>query len=224
MAIQRANLREQVKTEILERLAAGSLTPGASINEAQLAGELGISRTPLREALIGLQQDGVIVSEAGKGFSWAPVSVQEFTEITPIIAALEALALRETPLAALQAIATRLLAEAKAYSSNRAVHRELISADDRWHGIFLAACPNTRLVELIATQKTALHRYERLIVRDDAIVSRAAEEHQAIAECLVAGDKDGAIAALEKNWMAGCDRLVGQIAEQIDGGALSHAG
>lgn len=216
MPIQRTNLRDQVKQEILTRLATGSLLPGTSINEAQLAGELNISRTPLREALIALQQDGVIVSEAGKGFSWAPVSVQEFREITPIIAALEALALTETPLDALQAIAPHLLADAQAHTAESEVHSELITADDAWHAIFLDACPNRRLVDLITTQKTALHRYERLVVRDDVIVRRVAKEHLAIAECLLNGDKEGAIAALHTNWINGRDRLVAQLEEQID--------
>lgn len=216
MPILRMNLRDQAKTEILQRLAGGTLVPGTSINEAQLAGELNISRTPLREALIALQQDGVIVSEAGKGFSWAPVSVQEFKEITPIIAALEALALEETPLEALVAVAPRLLAEAEAHTSEAEVHSELITADDAWHSIFLSLCPNRRLVDLIATQKTALHRYERLIVRDDAIVRRVAKEHQAIAHCLAAGDKAGAIEALHANWAGARDRLVGQLEDRID--------
>ncbi|OJV26967.1 MAG: hypothetical protein BGO26_04960 [Actinobacteria bacterium 69-20] len=216
MAIRRLSLREQVTDEILARLARGQLVPGSSINEVQLASELNISRTPLREALIGLQRDGVIVSEAGKGFSWAPVSMQEFKEITPIIAALEALALKETPVDALTKVASKLLKRAKAYTSDVAVHSELISTDDSWHAIFLAVCPNRRLVELIATQKTALRRYERLVVPDDAIVHRVAQEHLAIAQCLADGDKDGAIAALHVNWEGGRDRLVAQLEEQID--------
>ncbi len=216
MPIQRMNLRDQVKQEVLARLADGTLVPGTSINEAQLAGELNISRTPLREALIALQQDGVIVSAAGKGFSWAPVSMQEFKEITPIIAALEALALKETPVEALTKVAATLLKRAKASTNDVAVHSELIRADDAWHRIFLDVCPNRRLVELIATQKTALRRYERLVVPDDAIVHRVAREHQAIAQCLADGDKDGAIAALHENWLNGRDRLVAQLEEQID--------
>lgn len=215
MTIRRVSLREQVKDEILARLASGTLVPGASINEVQLASELNISRTPLREALIALQRDGVIASEAGKGFSWAPVSVREFREIVPIIAALESLALSETPIEALTAVASELLTRAKAYREELAVHSELISADDAWHGIFLQVCPNRRLVELIGREKTALHRYERLVVRDDAIVHRVAQEHEAIAQHLLDGDKDAAITALRENWLNSRDRLVSQLEDRI---------
>lgn len=216
MAILRTNLRDQAKQEILTRLAAGSLLPGTSINEVQLAAELNISRTPLREALIALQQDGVIVSESGKGFSWAPVSLQEFKEITPIIAALEALALTETPMDTLAGVAQQMLEVATAHSAESERHSELITADDSWHALFLNVCPNRRLVELIGSQKTALHRYERLVVRDDAIVHRVAKEHLAVAECLLAGDKAGAVEALHLNWINSRDRLVAQLEEQID--------
>ncbi len=81
MAIRRVSLREQVKDEILKRLAAGALEPGSSINEVQLASELNISRTPLREALIELQQDGVIVPRSALirfgGKTWAYVQLAE---------------------------------------------------------------------------------------------------------------------------------------------------
>lgn len=215
MPIQRTNLRDLVKREILTRLASGTLIPGTAVNEVQLADELNISRTPLREALITLQRDGVIVSEAGKGFSWAPVSVREFREIVPIIAALESLALAETPIEALAAVASELSAKAKADHDELAVHSELITADDAWHGIFLQVCPNRRLVELIGREKTALHRYERLVVRDDAIVRRVAEEHESIAQHLQDGDKDAAITALRENWLNSRDRLVSQLEDSI---------
>jgi DNA-binding GntR family transcriptional regulator len=216
MVIRRISLREQVKDEILTRLSAGKLEPGASINEVQLAGELNISRTPLREALIALQRDGVIVSEAGKGFSWAPVSLREFSETVPIIVALEVLALSETPVEALTKVAPELLTKARAFRDGMAVHSTVISADDAWHGIFLDMCPNHRLVELIQREKTVLHRYERLVVRDDAVIHRVAQEHELIAQRLLEGDRESAVDALKANWFNSRERLVGQLEDRID--------
>lgn len=216
MVIQRSNLREQVKQEILDRLAAGSLTPGNAVNEVQLSVELGVSRTPLREALISLEQEGAISSKAGKGFFWTPVSVRELREITPIIASLEALAIESTPESALTEIAPALMKEAKAFSTDSAVHSALIQADDAWHTMLLARCPNRRLLDLAAAQRTALRRYERLAVSDDTVISRSASEHLAVAERLAAGDKSGAIAALKVNWMNGCDRLIAQLKGQSE--------
>lgn len=221
MVIRRSSLREQVKQEILDRLAAGSLTPGTAVNEVHLAAELGVSRTPLREALFSLEQEGAISSIAGKGFFWTPVSVRELREITPMIAALESLAIELTSTDALAEIAPALIAEAKAFSTESAVHIELIKADDAWHSMLLSRCPNRRLLDVIGVQRGALRRYERLAVSDDTVVCRAASEHVAIAECLAGGDKAGAIAALKVNWMNGSERLIAQFEEepeQVDNG------
>lgn len=218
MAIRRVNLREQVKQEILDRLGSGKLVPGRSINEVALAAELGVSRTPLREALIALEREGMIVSVPGRGFSGVPISGAEFRSILPIIVALESLALELSDIDELAAIAPRLQAEAEAFSSDRAVHADLIRADDRWHSMMLSVCPNARLLEIIATQKAALHRYERLIVPDDALVRRTAGEHLSIARCLAARDKPAAIAALQTNWRNGERELLAQLDKQLDAG------
>src|SRR6478736_6582093 len=104
MAIERKNLRSQVREELLARMRAGEVQPGEGINEVQLAGELGVSRTPLREALIALESEGQIESENGKGFRFVPLSKREFQELAPIMAALEGLALELTPPDAIPAL------------------------------------------------------------------------------------------------------------------------
>lgn len=208
MVIHRSNLRDQVKQEILDRLSAGSLTPGTAVNEVHLAAELGVSRTPLREALISLKQEGIISTVTGKGFFWTPVSVRELREITPMIAALESLAIESTPPDLLAEIAPTLIAEATAFSTESAVHSEIIKADDAWHSLLLSRCPNRRLRDLLSAQRSVLHRYERLAVSDDTEVARSAREHLAVAECIAAGDTAGAVAALKANWMNGCERLI----------------
>ena len=97
MAIERKNLRSQVRDELLTRMRAGDVQPGEGINEVQLAAELGVSRTPLREALIALESEGQIESQNGKGFRFVSLSKSEFEELAPILATLEALALRLSP-------------------------------------------------------------------------------------------------------------------------------
>src|SRR5215469_8782888 len=104
MAIERKTLRSQVREELLERMRAGDVRPGESINEVQLAAELGVSRTPLREALIALESEGQIESENGKGFRFVPLSAREFEELAPIMATLEGLALEVTPRDALPGV------------------------------------------------------------------------------------------------------------------------
>ncbi|HEY1176094.1 MAG TPA: GntR family transcriptional regulator, partial [Phytomonospora sp.] len=87
MPIERRPLRDQIKREVLGRLRRGDFPAGQNINEGRLAGELGVSRTPLREALIALEIEGLIESQPGKGFRFAPVSPREYQELCPVVAA-----------------------------------------------------------------------------------------------------------------------------------------
>jgi DNA-binding GntR family transcriptional regulator len=206
--IERRNLRTQVRDELLTRMRAGQVGPGEGINEVQLAGELGVSRTPLREALIALESEGQIESENGKGFRFVPLSKVEFTELAPIMATLEGLALQLSPLDELQTLALRLRELAEEFDQERVEHALIISKDDEWHGIMLQACPNRRLLEMIEGVRGAFHRYESLLVPSDATLDRTAAEHREIARCLLEGDIPGAVEALRVNWMHGTQRIL----------------
>ncbi|GAA3340135.1 GntR family transcriptional regulator [Curtobacterium pusillum] len=210
MAIERKNLRSQVREELLTRMRSGVVRPGESINEVQLAAELGVSRTPLREALIALESEGQIDSENGKGFRFVPLSAREFEELAPIIVALESLALELTPIDRLREIGAELADMAAGFSADVAEHAVVNTKDDEWHHAMLRACPNERLLEQIESVRAAIHRYESLLVPNEALVQRSAEEHTAIARCLVGGDVTAAKAALAANWTNGTRRLLSE--------------
>lgn len=208
MPIERRTLRAQVREELLARMRTGEVQPGEGINEVKLAAELGVSRTPLREALIALESEGQIESEAGLGFRFRPLSRNELRELAPIMAALEALALELTDLADLPDLGTTLAQMAADFSQEVAEHRLVISKDDEWHGVMLSRCPNSRLLDLIATTRQAVHRYESLLVPGETMVERVAAEHGLIAERLIAGDVPGAVVALRANWINGMQRII----------------
>lgn len=208
MAIERRNLRSQVREELISRMRSGEVRPGESINEVQLAAELGVSRTPLREALIALESEGQIESENGKGFRFVPLSAREFEELCPIIIALEGLALELSPVDQLSALGQRLARLAAEFSDDVAQHALVNRRDDDWHNLMLSACPNETLREQIAGVRLAIHRYESLLVPDEVLVERSAAEHAEIARRLIDGDVPAAKAALAANWTNGMRRLL----------------
>lgn len=208
MAIERKNLRSQVREELLARMRAGDVRPGESINEVQLAAELGVSRTPLREALIALESEGQIESENGKGFRFVPLSAREFEELCPIIVTLEGLALDLSPIDELAALGARLGGLAADFSDDVAQHAVVNRKDDEWHNLMLSACTNHKLLEQIAQVRSAIHRYESLLVGGEVLVERSAAEHAIIAQHLVERDVPAAKAALAENWTNGMRRLL----------------
>ncbi|WP_308467824.1 GntR family transcriptional regulator [Rathayibacter soli] len=208
MAIERKTLRSQVREELITRMRTGNVRPGEGINEVQLAAELGVSRTPLREALIALESEGQIESENGKGFRFVPLSAREFEELSPIIVALEGLALELSPLDELKTIGAELAKLAAEFNDDIAQHALINRRDDEWHNLMLSACPNERLIDTITGIRLAIHRYESLLVADDTKIERSAQEHAEIAKYLIAGDIPKAKAALSANWTNGMRRLL----------------
>ena len=92
--LERRPLRADAAAEILGRIIDGSLRSGTRINESHLSAELGISRTPLREALFGLATRGALKIDPGRGFSVPHYTMREITELLDALAILLPAALR----------------------------------------------------------------------------------------------------------------------------------
>lgn len=90
---QRKPLRQDLHKEILARISDGRLPSGHRINESKLSSKLGISRTPLREAMLGLEALGFLSSHMGRGFLVPALNAQEFADIQSVLVELKPLAL-----------------------------------------------------------------------------------------------------------------------------------
>lgn len=208
MAIERRPLRDQIRDEVLARLRRGDFPAGQDVNESRLAADLGVSRTPLREALIALEIEGLIQSRPGKGFRFAPVSMKEYRELCPVVAALEALALESSDPEYLARTAPVLLSMATEFDASVASQAEIEQRDDEWHDLLLGGCRNERLMDLLTTVKASLRRYVHVVIDDETEISRSAGEHRLIAERIIAGDMVGAVEALKANWTSGTERVL----------------
>ena len=95
--ISRAPLRDEVCRQILDRIHRGDLPPGSRVRDGDLASQLGVSRTPIREALLHLAQEGVLDAAMGRGFRVRRLDAVELREVGDILGSLESLALRLSP-------------------------------------------------------------------------------------------------------------------------------
>src|SRR5687767_7764301 len=96
-AVIRHPLGDQVYLQLLQRIEGGGLPTGSKLRDTTIAAELGVSRTPVREALVRLAREGMLSAEPGRGFRLTPMSTAELREIGSILAALEPLALEQSP-------------------------------------------------------------------------------------------------------------------------------
>jgi len=211
-ALDRAPLRLKVRRVVQHAILHGALAPGGDVNEAELAAQLGVSRTPLREALLGLEAEGFLESAAGRGFSVAPLTERDVEEIYPILWTLEGLALRETP-PRKPALMKRLAdlngeLEGAARSSEKA-----LALDRKWHALLLSGCRNRHLLEAIKLLKDLGERYELAYMRHSGQVPISAKQHRAILVSLRKEDLDRAVRHLEENWRVSQEFLIPWIRE-----------
>lgn len=209
---QKVPLREEIMQILLKRIVSGELEPGSRLTESKLAEELGVSRTPLREALFYLERDGFVRSDMAKGFSVSPLSAREVREAFPILEALETLALRSLgPLVSCNIEELRCLNQAFAAAAGNS--NLCIEFDAKWHETLLNRCPNQRLLSQIQTLKQTILRYEHLYMVDPALVAASVQQHNNVMDALEANDLDAAIAALEENWRFSRDALLIRLGE-----------
>ena len=202
--VARAALRDGVREAIYQRILRSGLEPGRSIGEIALGHELGASRTPLREALIELQSEGVLEHDPGRGFVVRPLSASELREIYPIVAALDSLAMELAPKAS-ATLTTRLRAiNARFRAASRA---QRVALDTEWHDT-LASGANDRLSAMLRTLRRVIQRYERAYMSDETLVRRSAREHETIAAALARGDRAGAARRLREHWNSSIERLI----------------
>ena len=192
------SLHDEVAAALRDRIFAGELGPGTFLDEVQLAEEMKISRTPLREALKVLTAEGLVRHEPRRGCFVNEVTEQDLDEIFPVIALLEgrcafeaARNASDADLAALEALHDKLNKHAKAkrindyYDANFAIHEAIITlANNRWLAGVITDL--RKIVKLARLQQ--LHAPGRL--------EQSLSEHMAVFAALRARDAEGAEAAM----------------------------
>ena len=201
----RDNLSGELAGTLRNMIIDGALAAGERINEVHLAARLGVSRTPLREALARLGQEGALISVPRIGWFVRPLTLDELEQIYPMRALLdpEALRLGGLPsaerLAALRRLNALLAAERDADAA--------IALDDEWHLLLIDACPNRELIDLIKHYIRRTRRYEIALMRERSNIANAGAAHETIIAALEAGDLAAACEGLRRNLQTGFDPI-----------------
>jgi DNA-binding GntR family transcriptional regulator len=207
MTITRVPLREQVHRAVVGRILREELPPGARISDSAMAVELGVSRTPVREALLRLEREGFLEVDVGRGFFVKPLSPTEMREMYPILWTLEVLALRTLPPLSRATLAEldRINAE-MAHVGDDPERR--IELDVAWHRALLEGCGNQRLLEMIASVKAVVRRYEYAYMQNAGFIPVSTRTHDEIARAMERGDVEAAAPLLESNWRFGMEEML----------------
>jgi len=201
--LNRASLREQVYGILRDYLDTGDLRPGATIHLDALANQLGISRTPLRDALLRLEVEGFVTIRPRSGVVVRTLTEADIRNLYQLIGALEASVLLSEPkaltpdrIALMEEANTRMRAALQ--SDDFAAY---YAANLTLHNAYVEMSSNTELVQRVKIMKQRLYDFPRKrdFVREWEAASTL--EHEQIVAALKAGDvREAARLVQEVHW------------------------
>ncbi len=187
-------LREIVFEHLREAIIGGNLRPGERLMEMQLAEEMGVSRTPVREAIRKLELEGLVIMVPRRGAYVSDLSIKDVAETYEIRAALEALA---AGLAAERITADeseeleRILVSIGQCIANNDLDRS-IELDEQFHNVLYRASKNERLVQIINNLREQIQRFRATSLGTPGRLEAVFSEHTKIAEAI--SDRNAALA------------------------------
>jgi DNA-binding GntR family transcriptional regulator len=208
--------------ELRDLIIRGRLAPGTRIIEADLASRLGVSRTPVRDALRLLQQEGFVVGSSPSGFKSrlfiAPLTKEDARDLYGIVGSLEGLAARETaqlPGPVRLELARKLTALndglREMWQSGRRDPNLFFELDIAFHRTIVEASAGPRLLAMHNSIKPQTERYWRIYASIVDHLGNSVAEHDEILRAIENGDAESAERGIELNWRNGWERLCGVI-------------
>ncbi|RCX16079.1 GntR family transcriptional regulator [Anaerobacterium chartisolvens] len=194
-------LREVIFNTLKEAIIVGELRPGERLMEVQLADKMGVSRTPVREAIRKLELEGLVNMIPRKGAQVADLSVKDIMNVLEVRASLDGLA---TALSA-QRITEDEIKELKhvlsQFISN--VEKEnlpgIIKKDVEFHDIIYRSSRNEKLIQISSNLREQVHRFRVIYLKDYISTKDIMHEHMEIYDAIVSKDPEKALVLAQKH-------------------------
>jgi DNA-binding GntR family transcriptional regulator len=207
--VPRSNLGEDVYRLLWKRILDRGLRPGDKLSDLRLSQELGVSRTPTREALQRLVSDGIVRAERNRGFFVASFSATDIAEIYDLRATLETMALRVaapqlTPEILRSAqidldVSEARLNAARTESERLEAHTAFLEADRGFHRLLVELAGNSRLQNIVEGLWAQMAVFQWAGGFRDLWTEAAISRHRAIIAAMLDGDVERAAAELRQH-------------------------
>lgn len=212
--------RDQLREIILDQIHSGELEAGSSINLNKLASDIGVSKTPVREALLHLEAEKLVTSRPGRGFFVPPLLAEEAKEIYRAIGAVESAALRlcgVPPADVFEKLDD--LTRRRQDTRDDALHN--LELDAQWHEILLAHVDNSPLLEMLNHLKNRMLRYEITYMYSPDRIDVALKDHWEITDALQTGRVEDAAEILQTHWSRAATLLGPEFDDQDEAEGLA---
>jgi DNA-binding GntR family transcriptional regulator len=201
-AVHRSLLRDTAHAALCDAIVSGTLAPGEQLHDAELCEWLGLSRTPVRDALARLEDEGLVETAPQRFTRVTKLDRRDVRDTFPVLAAMHALATELAVPVLERSDVKRLRAENVAYvrAMDAGDTTGLYTADASFHGILVKAAANPEVTRVLDLLGPRLRRLERL--RTGVLPGRrSAAQHEAIIDRAAAGDAAKASSAARENWL-----------------------
>ncbi len=183
-------LRDVVFKTLREAIIKGDLAPNERLMEIKLANMLGVSRTPVREAIRKLELEGLVIMNARRGAVVAPITKEDLIDVLDIRRAMERLGVElacqkitKDEIALLKKKNTEI---EKAVEENDA--QKIADLDVEFHEIINNSTKNKRLINIINGLKEHIYRYRLEYIKDIKVKEKIIEDHKRIIEAIESND------------------------------------
>lgn len=207
--LQRTFVREEAYLKLREWIVNGTLRAGSKLKDKELAEKLGVSRTPIREALLRLEDEGLVQSKPNSSTNVSPIDLENSFHLYSIVWSLEKLALkqgfaaiRDEHIQAMEEANKRLLKCLKKQDLESA-----LKADNDFHSVYINLSKNKELEKILLEIKQKLNRLEIYYFEKAQNRHLSFEEHEQIIEALRQRNLIAAEDAIENNWKASLLRM-----------------
>jgi len=207
--LERTFVREEAYTLLRNWIVEGKFEPGKKLRDKELAEELGVSRTPIREALLRLENEGLVQTKPNSSTIVAPIDLHKAFYLYSIVWSLERLAL-EQALPSLTEEHIALMTKLNKTLSKAIKNNDIFlafQADYDFHWVYVELSGNNELQQILTTIKQKLRRIDLHYFKQTKDAHLSVKEHESILSALKKRDLSLALDAIESNWKACLERI-----------------
>lgn len=194
-------LRDVVFNTLRQEILTGKMKPGERLMEIHLANKLGVSRTPIREAIRKLELEGLVIMIPRRGAEVAQITWKNLKDVLEVRRALDVLAIElacermpQESIGSLYRACETFEAATKTQDT-----RKIAEADVAFHDIIVVSTGNNRLMQLVNNLAEQMYRYRFEYLKDDSQHRMLVREHQEMYQSILNGDKTAAANVVKKH-------------------------
>ena len=187
-------LREIVYEELKRQILVGEIAPGTRMMEVELADVMGVSRTPVREAIRKLEKEGLVTIEPRKGAYASNISIKDMVDVLEVRQGLEgmAAAIASGKITERQKVDLLNVVEKYKAAVESANIEEIIKYDEEFHSMIISISGNKTLMQVFSTVQELALRFRYIYYDDFNRYESMPREHQLIEEAIMSGDAEKA--------------------------------